>query len=89
MQLVGAFSVLKELAIVLPHSVADHVGSLIPRIEKALRDKSSTSILKIEAFIFTRLVLSSQSSTMLYPYIKDIAGPAVSTVGQRFHKVTA
>lgn len=67
---VGAFSVLKELAIVLPHSVADHVGSPIPRIKKALRDKSSTSILKIEAFTFTRLVLASQSSTMLYPYIK-------------------
>lgn len=91
----GAFSVLKELAIVLPDSVADHIGSLVPSIEKALcvsiascvispnlglllsylfyffcQDKSSTSNLKIEALIFTRLVLASHSSTVLYPYIE-------------------
>jgi hypothetical protein len=33
---VGAFSVLKELVIVLPDSLSDHVGSLVPGIEKAL-----------------------------------------------------
>ncbi|KAK1402413.1 Cullin-associated NEDD8-dissociated protein 1 [Heracleum sosnowskyi] len=86
---VGAFSVLKELAIVLPDSVAEHIGSLIPRIEKALCDKSSTIDLKIEAFRFTRLVLASHSSTVLNPYIKAILGPVLLSVGQSFHKVTA
>jgi hypothetical protein len=33
---VGAFSVLKELVIVLPDCLADHFGSLVPGIEKAL-----------------------------------------------------
>lgn len=33
---VGAFSVLKELVIVLPDCLADHIGSLTPGIEKAL-----------------------------------------------------
>lgn len=33
---VGAFSVLKELVVVLPDCLADHIGSLIPGIEKAL-----------------------------------------------------
>jgi hypothetical protein len=33
---VGAFSVLKELVVVLPNCLADHIGSLIPGIEKAL-----------------------------------------------------
>ena len=33
---VGAFSVLKELVIVLPDSLSDHMGSLVPGIEKAL-----------------------------------------------------
>ncbi|CAN6283686.1 unnamed protein product [Urochloa humidicola] len=42
----GAFSVLKELVIVLPDCLADNFGSVIPRIEKALNDKSSTSTLK-------------------------------------------
>lgn len=33
---VGAFSVLKELVVVLPDCLADHIGTLIPGIEKAL-----------------------------------------------------
>lgn len=33
---VGAFSVLKELVVVLPDCLTDHIGSLIPGIEKAL-----------------------------------------------------
>ena len=31
---VGAFSVLKELAIVLPKSLSEHMGSLVPGIER-------------------------------------------------------
>lgn len=41
---VGAFSVLKELVIVLPDCLADHIGSLTPGIEKALCVSSSLSI---------------------------------------------
>ncbi|KAL8134980.1 hypothetical protein AgCh_009848 [Apium graveolens] len=66
----GAFSVPKELAIVLPDSVADHIEYLIPNIVKALCNKSFTSNLKIEAFLFIILVLASHSSTVLYPYIQ-------------------
>lgn len=33
---IGAFSVLKELVVVLPDCLADHIGSIIPGIEKAL-----------------------------------------------------
>ncbi|XP_019198259.1 PREDICTED: cullin-associated NEDD8-dissociated protein 1-like isoform X1 [Ipomoea nil] len=67
---VGAFSVLKELVIVLPDCLAEHIGSLIPGIEKALCDKSSTSNLKTEALIFTRLVLASHSPPVFHPHIK-------------------
>lgn len=35
-----------------------------------LQDKSSTSNLKIEALIFTRLVLASNSPSVFHPYIK-------------------
>ncbi|KAK8328509.1 hypothetical protein V6Z11_A11G255300 [Gossypium hirsutum] len=72
--MVGAFSVLKGLLIVLPDWLANHIGTLIPRIEKALNDKSSTSNLKIEALIFTRLDLSSL---------------VLSVVDDRYYKVTA
>lgn len=33
---VGAFSVLKELVVVLPDCLSEHIGSLTPGIEKAL-----------------------------------------------------
>ncbi|XP_037491157.1 LOW QUALITY PROTEIN: cullin-associated NEDD8-dissociated protein 1 [Jatropha curcas] len=90
---VGAFSVLKELVVVLPDCLADHIGSLIPGIEKALNDKSSTSNLKIEALIFTRLVLASHSPPVFHPHIKALSSPVLSAVGERYgeryYKVTA
>ncbi|KAG2704355.1 hypothetical protein I3843_05G001300 [Carya illinoinensis] len=86
---VGAFSVLKELVIVLPDCLADLIGSLIPGIEKALSDKSSTSNLKIEALIFTRLVLASHSPPVFHPHIEALSGPVLSAVGERYYKVTA
>ncbi|GAA0140085.1 ubiquitin-protein ligase [Lithospermum erythrorhizon] len=86
---VGAFSVLKELVVVLPDCLSDHIGSIIPGIEKALCDKSSTSNLKIEALIFTRLVMASHAPAVFHPHIKSISGPVISAVGERYYKVTA
>ncbi|KAI3810655.1 hypothetical protein L1987_20277 [Smallanthus sonchifolius] len=86
---IGAFSVLKELVVVLPDCLADHIGSLIPGIEKALCEISSTSNLKIEALTFTRLVLASHAPAVFHPYIKAISAPVLSAVGERYYKVTA
>ncbi|KAK3025449.1 hypothetical protein RJ639_041335 [Escallonia herrerae] len=86
---VGAFSVLKELVVVLPDCLADHIGSLIPGIEKALCDKSSTSNLKIEALIFTRLVLASHSPSVFHPYIKAVSSSVLFAIAERYYKVTA
>ncbi|OAY62667.1 Cullin-associated NEDD8-dissociated protein 1 [Ananas comosus] len=86
---VGAFSILKELVVVLPDCLADHIGSLVSGIEKALNDKSSTSNLKIEALVFTRLVMSSHSPSVFHPYIQALSSPVLSAVGDRYYKVTA
>ncbi|KAK2966552.1 hypothetical protein RJ640_014521 [Escallonia rubra] len=86
---VGAFSVLKELVVVLPDCLADHIGSLIPGIEKALCDKSSTSNLKIEALIFTRLVLASHSPSVFHPFIKAVSSSVLFAIAERYYKVTA
>ncbi|KAL9273514.1 Cullin-associated NEDD8-dissociated protein 1-like protein, partial [Drosera capensis] len=86
---VGAFSVLKELVTVLPDCLADEIGSLVPGIEKALLDKSSSSNLKNEALAFTRLVLASHSPIVFHPYVKALSGPILSAVGERYYKVTA
>uniref|UniRef100_A0A0E0G1Z7 TATA-binding protein interacting (TIP20) domain-containing protein n=1 Tax=Oryza nivara TaxID=4536 RepID=A0A0E0G1Z7_ORYNI len=86
---VGAFSVLKELVVVLPDCLADHIGSLVPGIENTLNDKSSTSNLKIEALVFTRLVMASHSPAVFHPYIQALYGPILSAIGDRYDKVTA
>ncbi|XP_010912657.1 cullin-associated NEDD8-dissociated protein 1 [Elaeis guineensis] len=86
---IGAFSVLKELVVVLPDCLADHIGSLVSGIEKALNDKTSTSNLKIEALLFTRLVMASHSPSVFHPYIQALSGPVLSAVGERYYKVTA
>ncbi|KAM3271960.1 hypothetical protein ACQJBY_042269 [Aegilops geniculata] len=86
---VGAFSVLKELVVVLPDCLADHFGSLVPGIEKALNDKSSTSNLKIEALAFTRIVMASHSPSVFHPYIQALSGPILFAIGDRYYKVTA
>ncbi|XP_024383560.1 cullin-associated NEDD8-dissociated protein 1 isoform X1 [Physcomitrium patens] len=86
---VGAFSVLKELVMVLPNSLSEHMGSLVPGIEKALNDKTSNSNLKIEALVFTRLIMASHSPTVFHPHIKALSEPVLAAVGERYYKVTA
>lgn len=49
------------------------------------QDKSATSSLKIEALVFTRLVLASHSPSVFHPYIKVIV-PHFSSVGTFLRK---
>lgn len=86
---IGAFSVLKELVIVLPNSLADHIVSLVPGIEKALNEKASNSNLKIEALVFTRLVMASHPPAVFHPHIKALAMPVLAAVSERYYKVTS
>ncbi|KAL5647982.1 hypothetical protein ACJX0J_042337, partial [Zea mays] len=84
---VVAFSVLKDLVVVLPGCLADHFGSLVPGIEKSLN--SSTSNLKIEVLVLTRLVMASHSPSVFHPYIKALSAPILSAIKDRYYKVTA
>ncbi|KAH7437479.1 hypothetical protein KP509_05G074400 [Ceratopteris richardii] len=86
---VGAFSVLKELVTVLPNCLANHMASLVPGIEKALNDKSSTSNLKIEALVFLRLIMASHSPSVFHPHVKSLLEPVLSSINERYYKVTA
>ncbi|GBG74361.1 hypothetical protein CBR_g18772 [Chara braunii] len=67
---IGVFWVLKELVSVLPHSLADHVPSLVPGIERVLNDKTSNSNLKIEALVFARMLMASHHPEVFHPHIK-------------------
>ncbi|KAJ8421717.1 hypothetical protein Cgig2_015071 [Carnegiea gigantea] len=72
------------------------VPKIVKSINRQLREKSiktkdnsSTSILKIEGLVFTRLVLASHAPSVFHPHIKAISGPVLSAVGERYYKVTA
>ncbi|KAK1577329.1 hypothetical protein Q3G72_020732 [Acer saccharum] len=47
---VVAFSVLRELVVVLPDNLANHIGSLIPGIEKALNVNKNSFKLKMKYY---------------------------------------
>eukprot|EP00850_Spirogloea_muscicola_P001276 SM000004S15146 [mRNA] locus=s4:1584727:1593967:+ [translate_table: standard] len=86
---IGAFGVLRQLVLVLPNSMADYIASLIPGIEKALQDKASTSNLKIEALIFTRIVISSHSPPLFHQHVKVLSSAVLAAMSERYYKVTA
>eukprot|EP00850_Spirogloea_muscicola_P001350 SM000005S17147 [mRNA] locus=s5:408611:419235:+ [translate_table: standard] len=86
---IGTFGVLRQLVLVLPNSMADYIASLIPGIEKALQDKASTSNLKIEALIFTRLVVSSHSPPLFNQHVKVLSSAVLAAMSERYYKVTA
>ncbi|MCL7039981.1 hypothetical protein MKW94_011271 [Papaver nudicaule] len=75
---VGASSVLRELVVVLPDCLADHIGTIVSGIEQAL-----------STLIITRLVMSSHPPYAFHPYIKVLSAPVLSAVGGRSYKVTA
>ena len=60
---VGAFSVLKELVVVLPDCLADHFGSLVPGIEKALNVSSD-----FHPLIFFEQKLSAPNKIVVKPF---------------------
>ncbi|CAL5401785.1 unnamed protein product [Camellia sinensis] len=79
---VGAFSVLKELVVVLPDCLADHIGSLIPGIEKALCTMFN---INLTSLIFVQKMVNYNALTSC----KALSSPVLSAVGERYYKVTA
>ncbi|KAG8464070.1 hypothetical protein KFE25_000238 [Diacronema lutheri] len=85
----GVFVLLRELAGALPGGLAAHVGPLVPPVERALRDKASTSALRIEALGFLRLVIDSHPPTVLHQHLKLIVPAVLACVADRYYKVCA
>uniref|UniRef100_A0A0D9YMT8 Cullin-associated NEDD8-dissociated protein 1 n=1 Tax=Oryza glumipatula TaxID=40148 RepID=A0A0D9YMT8_9ORYZ len=88
------------LAILLLFSPRWLLKQEVPKVVKSInrqlreksiktKDKSSTSNLKIEALVFTRLVMASHSPAVFHPYIQALSIPILSAIGDRYYKVTA
>ncbi|KAJ7316954.1 hypothetical protein JRQ81_003116 [Phrynocephalus forsythii] len=85
----GCFTLLTELANVLPGCLADHIPSLVPGIVFSLTDKSSSSNMKIDTLSFLHVVLCNHPREVFHPHIKALLPPVVTCIGDPFYKITS
>ncbi|XP_076124630.1 cullin-associated NEDD8-dissociated protein 2 [Alosa pseudoharengus] len=83
----GCFSLLTELASVLPGALGEHIPALIPGIVYSLTDKSTSSNMKIDALAFLHVLLSSHAPEDFHPHIRVILPPVVQCVDDTFYKI--
>ncbi|XP_051551016.1 cullin-associated NEDD8-dissociated protein 1-like [Myxocyprinus asiaticus] len=85
----GCFSLLTELANVLPGQLGEHMSTIIPGIIYSLTDKSASSNMKIDALSFLHVLLSSHNPEVFHPHINVILPPVIQCVEDPFYKITS
>uniref|UniRef100_A0A8B9VH15 TATA-binding protein interacting (TIP20) domain-containing protein n=1 Tax=Anas zonorhyncha TaxID=75864 RepID=A0A8B9VH15_9AVES len=85
----GCFSLLTELASVLPGCLADHIPALVPGIVFSLADKSSSSNMRIDTLSFLHVLLCNHQPEVFHPHIKSLLPPVVACIGDSFYKITS
>ncbi|XP_026534350.1 cullin-associated NEDD8-dissociated protein 1-like [Notechis scutatus] len=85
----GCFTLLTELANVLPGCLADHIPALVPGIVFSLTDKSSSSNMKIDTLSFLHVVLCNHPREVFHPHVKSLLPPVVICIGDPFYKITS
>ncbi|KFQ21157.1 Cullin-associated NEDD8-dissociated protein 1, partial [Merops nubicus] len=85
----GCFSLLTELANVLPGCLADHIAVLVPGIVFSLADKSSSSNMRIDTLSFLYVLLCNHQPEVFHPHIKSLLPPVVACIGDPFYKITS
>ncbi len=87
---IGALSVLLQLVQAVPGCLRDHVGALVPGIQAALQDKSSSaSQLKLTALEFLSAALEASDPVVFEGHAESLAPPVFEAVGERYYKVSA
>ncbi|KAK1189026.1 CAND1 protein, partial [Pygoscelis papua] len=85
----GCFSLLTELANVLPGCLADHIPALVPGIVFSLADKSSSSNMRIDTLSFLHVLLCNHQPEVFHPHIKSLLPPVMTCIGDPFYKITS
>ncbi|NXU53251.1 CAND1 protein, partial [Turnix velox] len=85
----GCFSLLTELANVLPGCLAAHIPALVPGVVFSLADKSSSSNMRIDALSFLHVLLCNHQPEVFHPHIKSLVPPVVACIGDPFYKITS
>ncbi|XP_068013837.1 cullin-associated NEDD8-dissociated protein 1-like isoform X1 [Melanerpes formicivorus] len=85
----GCFSLLTELANVLPGCLAEHLPVLIPGIVFSLADKSSSSTMRIDTLAFLHVLLCTHQPEVFHPHMASLLPPVVACIGDPFYKITS
>lgn len=83
------FALLKELVIVLPGALTNHIPALIPGIQYSLGDKNSSSNMKIDTLAFVHCLLTSHAPEVFHSHMVVLVPPVIAAVGDSFYKITA
>ncbi|XP_046614715.1 cullin-associated NEDD8-dissociated protein 1 [Neodiprion virginianus] len=83
------FSLLKELVLVLPGALTNHIPALIPGIQYSLGDKNSSSNMKIDTLAFIHTLLVTHHAEVFHTHMAVLAPPIIAAVSDSFYKITA
>ncbi|KAJ1110677.1 hypothetical protein NDU88_008025 [Pleurodeles waltl] len=83
----GCFSLLTELANVLPGCLADHIPVLVPAILFSLTDKSSSSNMRIDTLAFLHVILCNHPPEVFHPHIGSLLPALVACITDPFYKI--
>ncbi|XP_012664685.1 cullin-associated NEDD8-dissociated protein 2 isoform X2 [Otolemur garnettii] len=85
----GCFSLLTELAGVLPGSLAEHMPVLVPGIVSSLADRSSSSTIRMDALAFLQGLLTTEPAEAFHPHLPSLLPPVMACVADPFYKIAA
>lgn len=85
----GCFGLLTDLVHILPGSLENEIGSLVPGIVYCLNDSSASSNMKIDALVFLNALLIHHSPVSIHPYIVTIISAVIQSVDDSFYKITS
>uniref|UniRef100_A0A4X2LA96 Cullin associated and neddylation dissociated 2 (putative) n=1 Tax=Vombatus ursinus TaxID=29139 RepID=A0A4X2LA96_VOMUR len=85
----GCFSVLTELAGVLPGSLAEHIPALVPGIIFSLTDRASSSNMRIDTLAFLHVLLCTHPPEAFHTHLPVLLPPVVASVSDPFYKITS
>ncbi|XP_065741000.1 cullin-associated NEDD8-dissociated protein 2 isoform X3 [Phocoena phocoena] len=85
----GCFSLLTELAGVLPGSLAEHMPVLVAGIVFSLADRSSSSTIRMDALAFLQGLLGTEPAEAFHPQLPALLPPVMACVADPFYKIAA
>ncbi|PNJ37155.1 CAND2 isoform 3 [Pongo abelii] len=85
----GCFSLLTELAGVLPGSLAEHMPVLVSGIIFSLVDRSSSSTIRMDALAFLQGLLGTEPAEAFHPHLPTLLPPVMACVADPFYKIAA